>query len=174
MRGKPTIGSGLLIVLAACSPASNAPQANNAEPNAAAGAASPVQSANDIPLKEFMGHVMDRNAAQLWLWTTYLSDAQGDHYTQPRTEKDWINAESDALTMVQLSYLLETPALALDDTRWAGHLARFRKAAKDSAEAAETKNFAKLEMAASDMNRACVACHVTYVPQIEGPYSEMK
>jgi len=170
MRSGVTVGWAFLVMLSACSPAAKVATGNEGEPVQAADAATD----NDIPLKEFMGHVMDRNAAQLWAWTTYRSDAKGDHYTRPGTEKDWIDAESDALTLVQLSYLLETPGLAPDDDKWTGHLARFRKAATNSADAAEAQDFAKLEASASDMNRACVACHVTYVPEIEGPYATMK
>jgi|GEM_PF-1667692 len=164
----------VLAMLTACSPAATPPADNAAQAGQAVADPKLAENAGESPLKAYMGHVMDRNAAQLWAWTTYVSDAQGGRYTQPRTEDDWIDAESDALTMVHLGDLLAMPGLALDDDRWAGQLARFRQAARDSAEAAEAQDFARLEAAASDMNRACVACHVTYVPEIEGPYAAMK
>jgi len=163
MRLYRLIGCAMLLGMASCSQSDKAPYSNVAE-----------EGANDIPLKEFMGHVVDRNASQLWAWTTYVSDENGQHYTRPQSDKDWINAESDALTMVQLSHLLASREFAIKDDKWARHVAGFREAAQASAEAAETHDFAKLETAATELDRQCVACHITYVPQIEGPQVELQ
>lgn len=116
-----------------------------------------------------MPHVMERNAEQLWAWTAFINDERGPHYTKPETDKDWVNAESDGLTMVQISYLLDSPGLAVDDPRWAPHVADFRAAVQASAKAAEAKDFGAMEQSAEKIDRACVACHRTFVPQIELP-----
>ena len=56
-----------------------------------------------------------------------------------------------------------------DDPRWAPHVADFRAAAQASASAAAAKDFGAMEQDAEKIDRACVACHRTFVPQIELP-----
>jgi hypothetical protein len=63
-----------------------------------------------LPLKEFMGHAMQRNGEQLWAWSAEVEDAGGVHSGKPVDAAGWENAESDALTMVELTRVLETPA----------------------------------------------------------------
>lgn len=142
-------------------PADDASPAMNmsAVSNAAAGTA--------MPLKELMGHVMQRNATQLWAWTAYVSDAQGDRYTSPRTEAEWLDAESDAMTMQVLINALLDPAYRVDD-EWPRHVETLAQAFAASADAAEHKNFAGMLKASDQINAACVACHMAYVPELEG------
>jgi hypothetical protein len=154
--------AALPLALAACSPS-----ARDASPAPVATRTAPPEG--QLTLKEFMPHVMERNAEQLWAWTAFINDEHGPHYTKPETDKDWVNAESDGLTMVQISYLLDSPGLAVDDPRWAPHVADFRAAVQASAKAAEAKDFGAMEQSAEKIDRACVACHRTFVPQIELP-----
>lgn len=128
-----------------------------------------TQSQSTLPLKEFMGHVMQRNAVQLWQWTALEVDAQGDHFNKPRTEEEWEDAESDALTLQQLTYVLEQPGLRVDDARWTERLHALRAAVTASAGAAEGKDFAALAKAGDAINAQCIACHMAFAPQLETP-----
>jgi hypothetical protein len=132
-------------------------------------AGAPLDEQSQLPIKEFMGHVMQRNAEQLWQWTAMESDIHGDRSSRPVTEEDWEGAESDALTLQQLSYALEHSAYRVADPAWDQHLASFRTAASASADAAERKDFAALQEAGDRINEQCVACHVTFKPEIEAP-----
>jgi hypothetical protein len=138
---------------------------------AAAGAIaqSPSRDAAPLPIKEFMGHVMLRNAQQLWHWTSFESDEQGERSGKPTSPEQWEDAESDALTLQQLSYALEHTAYRIDEKNWDRHLASFRAAASASADAAEHQDFDRLQKAGDDLNAQCVACHVTFAPEIEAP-----
>lgn len=129
----------------------------------------PFDEQSQLPIKEFMGHVMQRNAEQLWKWTELETDAQGERSGKPVSEEDWENAESDALTLQQLSYALEHSAYRIDDPSWDRHLGSFRAAASASAEAAERKDFAALQRAGDEINAQCVACHLTFAPELEAP-----
>lgn len=129
----------------------------------------PTDSQSRLPLKEFMGHVMERNAEQLWGWTSLEVDRQGDHSSTPRTEKEWEDAESDALTLQQLTYVLQHASFRVDDPRWADRVGAIRAAATASAKAAEDKNFPALVKAGEQINAGCVSCHWAFAPQLETP-----
>lgn len=120
-----------------------------------------------FPLKELMAHVMQRNALQLWSWTTYISDGKGDRYTAPGTDAEWEDAESDALTMVQLARSLKVAERRLDG-QWDGYVAGVERAALQSANAAEHHDFDALLRSANAIDAGCVACHMHYVPELEG------
>lgn len=120
-----------------------------------------------LPFKEFMGHVMQRNAEQLWAWSAEVVDAQGEHNGKPTHDAGWENAESDALTIVELTHVLETPAYRLPSPGWPGFVRRARVAAAASAKAAEARDYAALQKAADDLNAACVACHLRFAPELE-------
>ncbi|MBC2665443.1 hypothetical protein H7F51_07910 [Novosphingobium flavum] len=122
---------------------------------------------SDIPLPEFMGHVLQRNAEQLWAWSAEESDGTGAHSGAPRTEEEWEAAESDALTLDQLSYVLQGLASRPDDPRWDKLATDLRSAATASASAAERKDYPALLAAGEDINARCVACHWTFAPQLE-------
>ncbi len=138
---------------------------------ASAYAAKPVKPRADVlPLKELMGHVMQRNAEQLWSWSAEEVDASGTHSGQPKDEAAWENAESDALTVIELTYVLEKPSYRLPSADWHRYVARARAAAKASAKAAEAHDYPALQKAGDDLNAACVACHLHFVPELEkGP-----
>jgi hypothetical protein len=120
-----------------------------------------------IPLAEFMGHVMQRNAMQLWAWTELEITSEGERWSKPVSAEDWENAESDALTLRSLSSALEKPPYAIDDRRWEQRLVQFQAATTVSAKAAEAKDFPALVKAGEGINDSCVACHLTFAPQLE-------
>jgi hypothetical protein len=136
---------------------------------AAAATGAPLDEQSQLPIKEFMGHVMQRNAEQLWQWTALEASKDGERSGRPQTEEDWESAESDALTLQQLSYALEHSAYRIPDTEWDRHLVSFRAAASASADAAERKDFAGLQTAGDRINEQCVACHLTFKPELEAP-----
>lgn len=120
-----------------------------------------------LPLKEIMVHVMQRNALQLWSWTTYLSDEKGNRYMAPGTEAEWEDAESDALTLAQIATSLKVADRRLDD-QWDRYIGDLEVAALQSAAAAEKHDFEGLLKSANAIDARCVACHMHYVPELEG------
>lgn len=120
-----------------------------------------------LPLNEFMGHVMQRNAEQLWAWTELVTDKQGSRWIRPNSDEEWEQAESDALTLQQLTYALDRLEERTDDPRWDENALALRAAATRSAAAAEAKNFDALVKAGEEINARCVACHMTFAPQLE-------
>ena len=120
-----------------------------------------------LPLTELMGHVMQRNALQLWAWTALEADSTGNHSGEPKTDEDWENAESDALTVRQLAVVLQGPHYRQADPRWSKLAAELAQAAASSARAAERKDTAALISAGEAVNTRCVACHWAFAPALE-------
>lgn len=125
------------------------------------------QDESRLTIQEFMGHVMQRNAEQLWSWTALDISPAGDRWTKPVSDEDWENAESDSLTLHQLAYTLEHSDYRIDDPRWAEQLKGLRAAAEASARAAETKDFDGLVRGGEAVNTRCVECHLVFAPQLE-------
>jgi len=136
----------------------------------AAFAARPAdQTRSQLPIKEFMGHVFQRNAEQVWGWTAEEVDVRGTHSSRPVTEQDWENAESDALSLAELTYALEGSVNRINAPDWRAHIARVREVANASAHAAEAHDYPALQKAGDDLNEACVSCHMRFAPQLESP-----
>ncbi|WP_421838516.1 hypothetical protein [Novosphingobium sp.] len=120
-----------------------------------------------LPLPELMGHVMQRNAVQLWAWTETETDAGGTRSGEPRSAEAWEDAESDALTLRQLAQVLKAPPYDPGDPRWAKLASDLEAAASASADAAERKDVSALFKAGEAINDRCVACHLVFAPQLE-------
>lgn len=156
-----------LILCAAAVLAFGAPPSQAARPAPDQGAAGRPDL---LPFKEFMGHVIQRNAEQLWAWSAEEVDAHGTRTGRPVDEQQWEDAESDALTLVELTHVLEAPGYAWPVAGWSDYVGRARAAAAASASAAERHDYPALQQAADQLNAACVACHLHYAPQLEsGP-----
>lgn len=126
-----------------------------------------AQASAPLPLKEFMAHVVQRNAVQLWAWTAVEVTSAGEVSGRPKTEEEWEDAESDALTVEQLAKVLKGPDYRVDDKRWPELADALHKAAAQSADAAERKDFAALSLANDKINERCVACHMAFAPELE-------
>jgi hypothetical protein len=129
--------------------------------------AAPPTTPGAIPMREFMGHVMFHNAERFWAWTALEIDRSGEHDARPKDAAQWEAAESDALTIDQLAIVLAQPGYRIDDPRWDAQLAALRATARDSAQAAEAKDFGKLVAAGNRLNERCVSCHTMFAPELE-------
>lgn len=126
-----------------------------------------ADSAGELPLPEFMAHVMQRNALQLWAWSAEEEDASGPRSGRPVNDEQWEEAESDALTVGQLAHALRRASFAPDDPRWVVRADALADAAAASAGAAERKDYAAFSRAGEQVNAACVACHLAFAPALE-------
>jgi hypothetical protein len=62
---------------------------------------------------------------------------------------------------------LAQASFAPDDPRWRKLAGDLQQAATTSAAAAERKDYAGFSRAGEDINARCVACHLTFAPQLE-------
>jgi len=125
-----------------------------------------------IPMQEFMAHVINYSAANLWKWQGWTQGPAGEQSLFPKTDEEWEMAEGAALTLSELSNLLLLPGRGLDDPNWRPRVLAMRKAAGDAAAAAERHNPDALFEAAGRLQESCAACHYAFAPHLEPPPSD--
>jgi hypothetical protein len=156
-----------VLLLSACAPGADADNAA-AGNEAAMDEALPADFAS-LPMKDFMGHVMQFSADQVWKWQGYSTDEKGEHSLFPKTEEQWLEAESAALTLAEVTNILLLPGRSVDDPQWASFTAAVRAKALEAAKTAEAKNEDAFFLAGSDLYEACKACHVKFAPNYQQP-----
>lgn len=125
--------------------------------------------ANKLPIKEFMGHVMQFSAGNFWKWQGFVNDEKGERSLFPKTEQDWEDAESAGLTLAEITNILLLPGRRVADPRWDKAVALVRSVALKGAAAAEKHDKDALFAAGGELDEACESCHVNFVPNYVGP-----
>ena len=172
MRATGALLTAVLLVTAGCAKKEAATDANAAAGVAYAQDGSAIALPADfakLPMKEFMGHVMQFSADQVWKWQGYMSDAQGEHSLFPKTPEQWVEAESAAMSLAEMTNILLLPGRTVDDARWTKMVADVRAKALEAAKAAEKKDEDAFFLAGSDLYDACKACHVSFAPNYTQP-----
>jgi len=123
----------------------------------------------ELSLRDYMVHVMQHNALELWDWTSHEIDEAGYTVIAPKNDEEWEEAESAALTIVELTAPLYAPPLGREDAEWTARLDLLRNVANQAAEAALEQDYEAFMSASDKMDVACVSCHYIFAPQIEDP-----
>ena len=173
MRATGALLTAALLVTAGCSGKNEATN----EANAAAGTAysqdgTAIQLPADLaklPMKEFMGHVVQFSAEQVWKWQGYVSDADGERSLFPKNDDEWLQAENGALALAELTNIMLLPGRNVEDARWTKMVADVRAKALVAATAAEKKDADAFFAAGGDIYEACKACHVQFAPNYQHP-----
>lgn len=165
LRRSGATGLVLAMALAVCGCGAADDKAGQAQ--AASAPADEVSS--DLSLRELMAHVMQRNAIQMWNWQAFVSDETGPHSMVPKTDEEWEDAESDALTVAELARAIQYAPYRVDDPAWSDRAKALQIAAGKVAKAAEERDEAAFLDAGGAVNDACVSCHYRFAPQLEGP-----
>jgi len=152
------------LLLASCSPAPEGNDADNDGGDTSA-AADPVK----LPMKEFMGHVMQFAGEQVWKWQGSITDANGERDLRPKTDKDWEDAESASLTLAEVTNMLLTADRRVDDPRWDAAVAKVRDVALREAAAAEKKDYDAYFEIGGELDAACESCHEHFAPGYTAP-----
>lgn len=122
-----------------------------------------------LELKEFMNHVMDYNAFEVWHRQGWII---GDTVQElfPTDDDGWIAAENAARTLAEASNLLLLPGRPQDDDRaWVDFAHQLNDAAMKAGDMAEKRDKDAFFNAGTDMYRACHGCHVRYIVGADGP-----
>ncbi|HVY87689.1 MAG TPA: hypothetical protein VG942_02420 [Hyphomonadaceae bacterium] len=162
-----SVAAALALVLAACSGGSTTPAASAAAGGGGAnnmGAATMADFKTANPVKEVMGHAVDYNAFGVWNRQGWLIDAEGEHELFPTTDAEWLNGESAALALAEISNVLLLPNRPKDDKRaWVDDAHALYDAAMKAKAAAEKKDKQAFFDAGGDIYEACTQCHNRYV-----------
>lgn len=124
---------------------------------------------SELTLNEYMAHLMQHNARETWKWQGEIMDEKGARFTYPTNDEEWEEAESAALTVVQLSYALEQKSFGHPMDEWKAGISELRTSAKEIAKAAEFKKTEAFVAGGDRMADACLSCHYRFAPHLELP-----
>lgn len=153
-------------LLAACSPQ---------KPAAPPPPSTPVKFNTDLPMDEFMGHVVDPASFAYWKGSGTEITEQGEKNLAPTTEEGWEGLESAAATLIEAGNMLQLPGRARqpegDWNKYAQQLTAEAVTAKAVAQKHDEKGVFE---AGARIYQVCTACHKEYVidPQLKAQGGE--
>jgi hypothetical protein len=118
----------------------------------------------DLPMNEFMGHVVDPAAFLYWRGSGYEITAEGERDLSPTTVEGWEALETGAATLIEAGNAMQLPgrvrAPEADWNKWSQLLSTRAVAAKEAA-------FKKDKQAVFDeggrVSEVCTSCHQQFV-----------
>lgn len=120
-----------------------------------------------LTVPEYMTHVVNNNANDLWKWQAQVRDAQGEYLSLPQNDDEWEEAESAALTLRELTKPLAT--IGKGNPAWDARYAALKVAIEAAAKHAEAKDGQAFFADGQKIDKACVACHHQFAPELELP-----
>jgi hypothetical protein len=152
-------------LLAACSPQKKSEIA--ASKTDAPGAA---RFDTDLPMNEFMGHVVDPAAFAYWAGSGTEETAKGTRDLSPTTEEGWEKLENAAATLIEAGNMMQLPGRErhlpdAPDSDWYKHAQSLTRLAVAAKAAAEKHDKPGVFKAGADLYSECTACHEEYVIQ---------
>jgi hypothetical protein len=153
----------LLITACAALAAACTPQKPKA-PAAAAGAAAKFDT--DLPMAEFMDHVVDPGAFMYWKGSGSYTDMKGEHSNAPTTEEGWETLVSGATIVMEAGNLLQLEGRGrapLD--HWNAYAQRLTAQGKTARAAADKHDEKAVFEEGAKLYQVCVDCHEEYVIQ---------
>lgn len=170
-RSMAVIVAGLGLMLAGCNSAQTGkgPEASGSAAASGANGVDLSQTVGDsgLVVREYMTHLVNSNAEDLWKWQATVTDANGEHSTVPTNDDEWEQAESAALTLRELTKPLAT--IGRGNPTWDARYGALKSAIDDAAKHAEDKDEAAFFADGLKLDNACVACHHAFAPQLEIP-----
>ena len=153
-----------LIAVAACALLATSCSQKPAAP------ASGVKFNTDLPMTEFMGHVVDPASFTYWKGSGDEETAKGDRKLAPTTDEGWENLESAAATLIEAGNMLQLPGrerhlAGHPDSDWYQHAQELTRRAVIAKAAAAKHDEAAVYKAGADLYEECTACHEEYVIQ---------
>jgi hypothetical protein len=130
-----------------------------------AGCNAPAQPRFDTgtAMAEFMGHVMDPAADEVWTRAGYVLTAEGEVELFPTTDEEWEAVETGAYTLVEASNALLLPGRLRDEPQWSASVAELAAAARQTQAAALAKDKDAVFAGGAAIFQACLSCHSTFV-----------
>jgi hypothetical protein len=128
----------------------------------------------DLPVNEFMAHVVDPAAFVYWKGSGTEITATGERDLTPTTDEGWEALESAAASLIEAGNGLQLPGRArklpdAPDSDWYKHAQSLTAKAVIAKAAAEKHDKAGIFKAGADIYTECTACHAEYVigPQLK-------
>lgn len=117
----------------------------------------------DLPLNEFMGHVVVPAADMYWKNSGTLIDAAGEHNLAPTTDEGWDVLVSGASIVMEAGNALQLEGrVRAPAADWLRYAQTLTARAAEARAAAERHDEAAVLDAGGKLDEACDACHVRF------------
>ena len=147
----------LAVALTACSPQKPAPK--TAEAAAA-------KFNTDLPMSEFMGHVLDPAAFMYWKASGTEVTTKGERDLSPTTDEGWEVPVSGATILMEAGNMLQLPGrVRAPEADWNRYAQMLTARAAIARAAAEKHDKKAVFEEGGKVYEVCVACHEQFVIQ---------
>ena len=113
-------------------------------------------------VRDLMAGLIDPAADGLWDAVGTVLDADGEHYTAPETEEDWIAVRASAMTLIEAGNLIMMGDRTPDDGAWMQYSQDMIDAAAVALAAAEAEDPDAIFDVGESVYNSCNACHAIY------------
>jgi len=120
----------------------------------------PFDMRHDV--RQLMAGLIDPAADGLWDAVGTVLDADGEHYTAPETEEDWIAVRASAMTLIEAGNLIMMGDRPPDDGAWMRYAQDMIDAAAVALAAAEAEDPDAVFDVGESVYNSCNACHSIY------------
>lgn len=161
MKPSPSVAMiALAALLSACSPGKPASPQDTGKATA--------RFNTDLPMTEFMGHVVDPAAFMYWKNSGTMVDEKGEHSLFPTTDEGWDVLVSGASILAEAGNLLQLPGRArAPEADWNKYAQMLTERAMAARAAAEKHDQKAVFDEGGRVYEVCVACHEQFVIQPE-------
>lgn len=121
----------------------------------------------ELPLSEFMPHVMQYAGDGVWKRQGYITDRNGTRSLFPKNDEEWEEAESGARTLAEITNVLLIPGRRVPDAAWDKAALAVRRVALQAADAAEKHDADAWFAAGGALDEACDECHTRFDPKFK-------
>jgi hypothetical protein len=154
-----------VITLAACMAALAACTPQKPAATKTADAAQPKFN-TDLPMDEFMGHVVDPASFMYWKGSGTMIDEKGEHDLTPTTDEGWDVLVSGASILMEAGNMLQLPGrVRAPEADWNRYAQQLTERAAIARAAAEKHDKKGVFDEGGHVYEVCVACHEQFVIQ---------
>jgi hypothetical protein len=119
-------------------------------------------------IQQLMAHVVQPTADNYWQSVQYISDEQGYHEIEPKTDEDWQATRTAAATLVEMGNLLMTPLYAEERGEdWMDFARGMVQIGQRAEQAAIDKDVDAVFEVGGTLYNVCSGCHANYPPSEE-------
>jgi hypothetical protein len=151
--------AALAALLAACSPQKSAPKAGE-------GVSAAAKFNTDLPMTEFMGHVVDPAAFMYWKASGTEVTEKGERDLSPTTDEGWETPISGATILMEAGNMLQLQGrVRAPEADWNKYAQMLTERAAIARAAAEKHDKKAVFDEGGKVYEVCVACHEQFVIQ---------
>jgi hypothetical protein len=114
-----------------------------------------------VDIKTFMEHVLSPAARIIWKVNGLVIDEKGEHDLSPKSDDDWEQVVSGAVTLAEATNALMIPERVRDQD-WNRYVKKLADAANKAYRAAEAHDLKSVSQVSDQLDEICAACHRHY------------